>query len=77
MVEERDLIKEGRRKQPVKQGKEQEGLVSQGKTRGLKTRSQQLKPRGISFIFISLDHMTSCNTQPPAAACTNCSSHQM
>lgn len=49
MMEEHDLIKEGRKKQPVKKGKETRGSghKSQGKTSILKTGSEQLNPKGI------------------------------
>lgn len=49
MVEEHDLTKEERKKQPVKQGKETRGSghKNQGKTSILKTGSEQLNPKGI------------------------------
>lgn len=53
MVEEHDLTKEGRKKQPVKQAKAGEsGHKSQGKMSVLKTGSGQLNPKSIQLIFI-------------------------
>lgn len=49
MVEEYDLTKEGRKKQPVKQAKAagESGHKSQGKMSVLKTGSGQLNPKSI------------------------------
>lgn len=52
------------------------GHKSQGNTGVWEKGSDWLHPRGTELIFISLDHVTVCNTQPAPLPRTTNSSHE-